>query len=367
MSMVTLKVDLKERSYPIFIGSDILAKFGEMSRLYGLGHKLVVITDRNVAKHYGDAFNRSLQDHADAHTIVLKPGEEAKNLKNVEKVIAQMLDFGCDRNSAVVGFGGGVVGDLAGFVASVYKRGVSYAQVPTTLLAQVDASVGGKTGVNHSLGKNMIGTFYQPRLVWADLTLLHTLPRRELVCGLAEILKYGMIRDAELFASVVDDLEALLNNVESELLTEVVRRCCAIKAEIVAIDERESDVRMILNFGHTVGHALEVVTGYKVLNHGEAVLLGMLAESQMATALGLLSTTDFDRLRGAVKAVGLEVNLGSISAEDVLKAMQSDKKAVEGRLRMVLPTRVGEVVIRDDVKPRVIREGLEFVLEGRWS
>jgi len=275
--------------------------------------------------------------------------------------LTQMLELGCDRNSVVLAFGGGVVGDIAGFVASVYKRGIPYLQVPTTLLAQVDSSLGGKTGVNHPLGKNMIGTFYQPKMVWTDLTVLQTLPKREIVCGLGEIIKYGVIKDAELFKLVEDRLHEIVA-LDLELLQEIVLRCCQIKAGIVAEDEKETGPRMVLNFGHTIGHALEAEMGYKKISHGEALLLGMLAESRMALNLNILDIGDFQRIERLISRFELSGKLNRVEVGRLLKFIKADKKSSSGHTKFVLPRKIGEVEIVDEVSEDLIRSSLAPIL-----
>jgi len=251
--MNKLLVELGENSYPIFIGENILQNLGEMLKLYNFSRQVVVITDSNVNKHHGEALTKSLHNSVKSFELITIPSSErSKSFRTIENIVTQMLELGCDRQTAMLAFGGGVVGDITGFVASIYKRGVPYLQIPTTLLAQVDSSVGGKTGVNHPLGKNMVGTFYQPKMVWTDMKLLRTLPKKEIVCGLGEIIKYGIIKDGELFELVAENLERILA-LDLELLQEVVINCCRIKAEIVTEDEKEDGLRMILNFGHTIG------------------------------------------------------------------------------------------------------------------
>ncbi len=359
--MTNLKVNLGPHSYPIFIGEGILAKLGEMLKLYNLSEQVVVITDDRIHQLYGQKMRDSLNDQVKKFdTIVLPEGESTKSLANVEKIITRMLELGCERGAAVLAFGGGVIGDLAGFAASIYKRGVPLVQAPTTLLAQVDASIGGKTGVNHPLGKNMIGTFYQPKLVWSDLALLKTLPRKEIICGLGEIIKYGVIRDLALFTLVEQNLEKILA-LDLTLLQEIVTRCCEIKARIVAADEKERDLRMILNFGHTIGHALEAALEYTV-THGEAVLLGMLAESKIALDLGTLSTEEFNRIRALILRLDVHFKIKDVNKLGLYNFMQADKKTVQGKVQMVLPKKIGEVFVADKVEKKTIDEGIDALL-----
>ncbi|MCH8019282.1 3-dehydroquinate synthase [candidate division KSB1 bacterium] len=359
--MNKLLVELGENSYPIFIGENILENLGEMLKLYNFSRQVVVITDSNVNKHHGKALAKGLSSSLKSFELITIPsGEKSKSFRTIENIVTQMLELGCDRQTAILAFGGGVVGDITGFVASIYKRGVPYLQIPTTLLAQVDSSVGGKTGVNHPLGKNMVGTFYQPKMVWTDLKLLRTLPKKEIVCGLGEIIKYGIIKDGELFELVAENLEKILA-LDLELLQGIVMKCCRIKAEIVAEDEKENGLRMILNFGHTIGHALEAEIGYKKISHGEAVLLGMLAESKIALSLKMLNKEDFLRIEGLIAKFNLSDKLKNIDSKRLLQFIGSDKKAASGRIRFVLPRKIGEVEIVEDIESSVIKSAMKYV------
>ncbi len=298
--MINIKVELEENSYPIFIGEKIFGKFGEALSLYDFSKKVVVVTDSNIYKIYGDLIKSEFARFVElVDIIVVPPGEKSKSFAGVDQIITRMLELQCDRNVAVIAFGGGMVGDLAGFVAAIYKRGVNYIQVPTTLLAQVDSSVGGKTGINHALGKNLIGSFFQPKLVWSDLDLLKSLPEKEIRCGLGEIIKYGVIWDEELFSFLEENINSVFE-LDMDTIAYLVKRSCEIKTEVVAEDERELGLRMILNFGHTVGHGIEAEMGYKKLSHGEAVLVGMLAESKIALENGFLPQVEFDRIANLV-------------------------------------------------------------------
>ena len=354
-------VELGDNSYPIFIGENILENLGEMLKLYNFSGQVVVITDSNVSKHHREALSKSLNTSLKSFELITIPaGERSKSFRTIENIVTQMVELVCDGQTAMLAVGGGVVGDITGFVASIYKRGVAYLQIPTTLLAQVDSSVGGKTGVNHPLGKNMVGTFYQPKMVWTDLMLLRTLPKNEIVCGLGEIIKYGIIKDSELFELVAENLEKILA-LDLELLQEIVMTCCRIKAEIVAEDEKEAGLRMILNFGHTIGHALEAEMGYKKISHGEAVLLGMLAESRMALSLKMLNKEDFLRIEGLIANFNLSDKLKDIDLERLIQFIGSDKKAASGKIRFVLPRKIGEVEIVEDIESSVIKSAMKYV------
>lgn len=360
--MNKLSVELGESAYPIFIGEGILGNLGEMLELYNFSGQVVVVTDSNVNKYYGEALIKSLNfSKKSSQLISIHSGEGSKSFRTIDKIVTQMLEFGCDRNSVVLAFGGGVVGDIAGFVASVYKRGIPYLQIPTTLLAQVDSSIGGKTGVNHPLGKNMIGTFYQPKMVWTDLAVLQTLPKREIICGLGEIIKYGVIRDPELFNLVEENLEEIVA-LDLELVQEIVMHCCQIKAGIVAEDEKETGPRMVLNFGHTIGHALEAEMGYKKISHGEAVLMGMLVESKIALGLKILNKDDFLRIEGLIAKFNLSGKFKNIDLKRLFEFIKSDKKSSSGHTKFVLPRKIGEVEIVDEVEEDLIRMSLTSVL-----
>ena len=362
--MIKLKVDLGPRSYPIFIGEGILEKLGEMGQIYGFGKKIVVITDTNVDRILGTEIRKSLKGVWPCFEIVtVARGERAKTLANAERIVTRMLELGCERSTAVIAIGGGVVGDLAGFVASVYKRGVPLIQVPTTLLAQVDASVGGKTAVNHRLGKNMIGTFHQPSLVWIDLSVLRTLPKREINCGLGEVIKYGIIEDADLFTLIEENLDNIFA-LEPSLMQEIVKRCCEIKSAVVSKDERDRGLRMILNFGHTVGHALEAALGYKRIAHGEAILLGMLAESKVALDLGLLGRGDWDRIQRLIEEFALADKLADLNVDEVIQFMLDDKKVLDDKLRLPLPSEIGRTEIVESLEHDLLRAGLAYLLRA---
>lgn len=359
--MHKLKVDLGPHAYPIFIGNGSLPQLGEMLEIYALNRQVLVVTDSNVHRLYDAVLTQAVQPHTDSFILEkLRSGEKTKSLSTVDKLITRMLEHGFERTALVVAFGGGVIGDVAGFVASIYKRGVRYVHVPTTLLAQVDASIGGKTGINHALGKNFIGTFYQPNMVWIDLSLLKTLPRGELICGLAEVIKYGVIADPDLFEKVEENLDSILS-CDLTVIDEIVTRCCEIKAEIVAEDEREAGVRTLLNFGHTVGHALEAVDGFKKLSHGEAVLLGMLAESKIAVDSKLLSEADFARIRNLVAQLGISGKVKNLDTQQVVSLMKNDKKKLVGNLRFVLPQQIGDVTVVENVKLNLIESGLGYL------
>lgn len=360
--METVKVDLGQRSYPIYIATDSLAKLGEMLKLYKAGKRFVVITNTIVDRHYGEKVLASL--HAaklTAGKIVVADGERHKNLRTLERIAGEMLQWGGDRQTVVIALGGGVIGDLAGFVAATFMRGIAFVQVPTTLLAQVDASIGGKVGINHPLGKNMLGAFHQPRLVWIDTATLQTLPRREIICGLAEIVKHALIRDPAYFAFLETNLDKLLQR-DHGALNQAIHRSCEIKAAIVAKDERESDQRELLNFGHTVAHALEAATNYRRLRHGEAVLLGMIAEAYLSREADLLAGDTFTRIENFLKRFPLNVKLDSINISLVEQSMSFDKKVKDGQIRLVLLRGLGEAVVTANWPAAALPPALEYAL-----
>lgn len=342
--------------YLVHVGGGLLARTGALLREAGLDRRVAVIADENVGALYGAALLRSLSDVGfDAQLFLHPPGEEAKSLAGAEGLYGALIEAGFGRKDAVLALGGGVTGDLAGFVAATYHRGVDFVQVPTTLLAQVDSSVGGKVAVDHPLGKNLIGAFHPPRLVVADTDILSTLPIRERWSGLAEIAKAALIRDEALLRVLEDRLEALA----SEPDPEVIRRAIAIKAEVVAADEREGGLRRILNFGHTIGHGLETAVGYGALAHGEAVVLGMRA----AISLSRLATPEAERAFALLRRFPIP----TFSTPDrmrVLEAVRRDKKADRGRISFVLLERIGSAVV-EPVDDAALEAGIEAALEAR--
>jgi len=337
--METVRVSLGERSYDIFIACGMLGRIGSTMKTLSAGGtapptKTALISNPTVYGLYGAVVYKSLKEAGlDPVEVIIPDGEEYKSLLWAEYIWGELLKARLDRQSVIVALGGGVIGDIAGFTASAYMRGIRYVQAPTTLLAQVDSSVGGKTGVNHPLGKNMLGAFHQPSLVWIDIDTLKTLPEREFKAGMAEVIKYGVIWDSGLFEYLKQSRDKILG-LDEGALTHIIRRSCSIKAEVVSRDERESGLRAILNFGHTIGHAVETVTGYTRYLHGEAVAMGMAIEAR----LGTISTEDASRIKGLIDAYGLPSELpDDIDIPSVMGAMEVDKKALGGELRFVLP------------------------------
>ncbi len=356
-----IKVALAERSYSIYVGTEMDAELGPQCRHVGLPERIVIITDRNVAALY----LRTIEGLFTAAgfkvtSLVVPAGEKEKNLGRASALYTAMLKEGVGRKAAVVAFGGGVIGDLSGFIAATYHRGLPLVQIPTTLLSQVDSSIGGKTAVNHPLGKNMIGAFHQPVFVWTDTRFLRTLPKREIICGLGEIIKYGVILDPSLFSFLEKHLDDILHLNEQSVL-HVQGACSSLKAALVSEDERENGKRIILNFGHTVGHAFEAAGNYRLLKHGEAVLLGMACESFIARELNLLSSTDHDRILELLRRVPLRHRAGELRPSSLLSLMGRDKKSLKGKKRFVLPVRIGETVVVDTVPASLIRSALSNV------
>ena len=341
--MEILNVNLGDRSYPIYVGAGILDSLGQRLREAGLARKVAVVTNPTVAQLYLDAVHGSL-DYAGFEVIpILVPdGEEHKTFKSLTTIYDRLIAERCERKSSVLALGGGVIGDLAGFAAATYLRGVPYVQVPTTLLAQVDSSVGGKTGVNHENGKNLIGAFYQPKLVLIDVNVLASLPRRELLAGLAEVIKYGIIEDPQLFRDVEKKLKKIVA-LDRELLQRIVVTSCSIKARIVEMDEREENQRAVLNFGHTIGHALEAATNYQRFLHGEAVAVGMVKAAMLSVQHGFCDQQSFERILEIITEAGLPSEIpAGLSLQSVIEAIQLDKKAAEGKIKFVMSEGIGK-------------------------
>ncbi len=358
-SPLDVHVRLGPRSYDIRIGTGNLPTVGPaVCNLRQLTHS-VVLTDTNVVPHAQQVAESLADEGVSVDLLTVSPGEATKSAAAAATLWDELLAAGAGRRSIVLAVGGGVVGDLAGFVAATFARGLDFVQVPTTLLAQVDSSVGGKTGINLASAKNMVGAFWQPLAVFIDTHVLATLPDREYRSGLAEVVKYGVILDADFFSYLEDHL-AEINGRDDRVLQQVVSRCCRLKADVVEADEREeSGLRAVLNYGHTFGHALEAITGYGQLLHGEAVSIGMLCASHLAEALGRIDSDTTRRQHDLLAALGLPVDLPDVDRDRMLALMQHDKKVEHGRLRFVLPTRMGHVELVDDVAESLVRASLE--------
>jgi 3-dehydroquinate synthase len=358
--MRTVNVSLGSRSYPIFIGGKILSDLGQHCAKLQLGRRCVIISDKNVAPLYAAKVAASLRKAGfESLLVTVPPGEGSKSLKMLQSCCDRLAGHRLERKSFIVALGGGVVGDLAGFVAAAYLRGIPFVQAPTTLLAQVDSSVGGKVGVNLAAGKNLVGAFHQPRLVLCDLATLRTLPLREFRAGLAEVIKYGIIYDAALFARLERDLSKLLRR-DGEVLAEVVARCCEIKTEVVCQDETETGLRAILNFGHTIGHAIEAISGYGKYLHGEAISLGQVAATKLSVRAAGLPVEEAERIEKLFVRAGLPIaiKLSARRQTALIDAMRLDKKVSDGQIRFVLARRIGQVEPGHKIPPEWIRDAL---------
>ncbi len=355
--MREITVSLGSRSYPICIGTGVIDRVTHYMRKIGAS-RVMVVTDTTVERLWLPRLMEGLADTG-VVTHVIPPGEVHKNLQTMNSLITSLLENRFDRSSCLIAFGGGVVGDLTGFTAACFQRGIKFLQVPTTLLAQVDSSVGGKTAVNHPLGKNMIGAFHQPCGVISDTAVLKTLPDREYRSGLAEVIKYGLICDREFYDWLEAEIDRLLEQ-QSAGLEFAIERSCLNKAEIVAVDEREAGKRAILNFGHTFGHAIETALDYKSWLHGEAVGLGMLMAAHMSTLLGLLAEDDRDRIRVLIEKAGLPATLPEqLKDVDLRGLMSVDKKVSHGRLKLILLAGIGQAVITDKFAERALQETID--------
>ena len=355
--MKTLYVELGDRRYPIYIGPGLLDR-PDLLRMHVPGRQVLVVSNTTVAPLYLDRVRAALAGLRH-EAVILPDGEQYKTLETLDEIFTALLSHRLDRDCTLVALGGGVIGDMAGFAAACYQRGVHFVQIPTTLLAQVDSSVGGKTAVNHPLGKNMIGAFYQPRCVLADTDTLKTLPDRELSAGLAEVIKYGLIRDLPFLEWLEDHIEQLLAR-DAAALTEAIERSCRNKADIVAADERETGERALLNLGHTFGHAIETGMGYGEWLHGEAVAVGMNLATDLSARLGWLKGEQVERVRALLARARLPLNAPEgLTADDFLRLMAVDKKVKEGQLRLILLRALGHGVIAETVDPRLLRDTLE--------
>lgn len=359
-------VKLEEHSYPIYIGSGSIQKLKEILPNLGWQGKLGLITDENVAQfHLNNVLeivNSSTNKNCITH--ILPAGEEHKTLSQIDNICTTMLRGGLDRTSGIIALGGGVVGDIAGFFSACYMRGIPFIQIPTTIVAQVDASIGGKTGVNHPLGKNILGAFYQPDAVLIDLNFLTTLPDRIYIEGFAEIIKHAIIADEQMFDYCENKIDGLKTK-NLDLLVFPVLRSCEIKADIVMKDEKEQSIRAYLNLGHTFGHAIESVTNYSRYLHGEAVAIGLVCACELSRMLGYCHPSIPTKVRNLLKQYGLPTSYSGIPVEDILEAMKRDKKVKAGTLRFILPRRIGEVFIAEDIPLEVVKEVLLTVSENR--
>ncbi|MGE5653851.1 MAG: 3-dehydroquinate synthase [Bacillota bacterium] len=361
--MRTVNVNLGKNSYSIFIGKGNIDNLGETMKRFNFGRRALIITNDVVNPIYGDVVKQVIENAGfTVFSVVVPDGEEFKSLTTVNKIYNYAVDHRLDRYTPVVALGGGVVGDLAGLFAATYLRGLPFIQVPTTLLAQVDSSVGGKVAVNHPKGKNLIGSFYQPKFVLSDINTLSSLPERELIAGMAEVVKYGVIFSPELFSYLEDNVEDCLA-LSGPKLSHVIDLCCALKARVVERDEREDGDRIFLNFGHTTAHAIELVTGYTRYRHGEAVGIGMTTISKVAAKMGLMPWRDAERVVQLIAASGLPGRVDAdVDLDEVMAAFTRDKKVRNGKLNLVVPTSIGHMITSEAVPVELIRETLA---EGR--
>ncbi len=360
--MPVISVNLPSESYDIAIAPGNLDLLGEKMAALKLGKKVLLVSNPSVFGHYGDKATISLKNAGfDVTTCILNDGEQYKNLTSIQQIYDKALENRLERSATMVALGGGVIGDMTGFAAATWLRGINFVQVPTTLLSMVDASIGGKTGVNHPQGKNLIGAFHQPRLVLIDPQVLDTLPMREFQAGMAEVIKYGIIWDADLFEQMekcdrLDEMPYL----DQSLLQTILARSCQAKADVVSKDEKEAGLRAILNYGHTIGHAVESLTGYRLVNHGEAVAVGMVAAGKLAVGLNLWDNQSQVRQLKLIQKAGLTTTLPSgIDINAIVDSLQTDKKVKAGKVRFVLPTQIGAVEITDRVPTDLISQVLQ--------
>lgn len=361
-----IHVNLPQNSYEIAIAPGSLDKLGawmsgQESKPLNLGTKVLLVSNPTIFKHYGQRAVDSLTSAGfEVASLTLPAGEQYKTLTSIQKIYNVALENRLERSSTLVALGGGVIGDMVGFAAATWLRGINFVQVPTTLLAMVDAAIGGKTGVNHPKGKNLIGAFHQPRLVLIDAQVLKTLPAREFRAGMAEVIKYGVIWDADLFIK----LEAChrfdqLRYLSDEMLQIILKHSCQAKAIVVGKDEKEAGLRALLNYGHTIGHAVESLTGYKSVNHGEAVAIGMVAAGQIGVDIHSWSKEATDRQKALIEKTGLPTKLPvGLDVEEIISTLQTDKKVQSGKVRFVIPTQIGAATVTDRVPPEVLRQVL---------
>jgi len=355
--MKKINIQFDERSYPIYIGEGLISNY-ELISQHILGKKVAIITNETVADIYLKTLMETVSPHKELISIILPDGESYKSKDSLESIYAQLLQNKADREITLIALGGGVIGDITGFAAATYMRGVNFIQIPTTLLSQVDSSVGGKTGINHPLGKNMIGAFYQPKCVISDMNVLKTLPSRELSAGLAEVIKYGLIRDNKFFEWLESHIQYLME-MNPKYLIEAVQRSCENKAAVVEADEFESGIRAILNLGHTFGHAIEVAQGYGNWLHGEAVGAGMVMAAKLSQSMGWLADKDVGRIVALIKKAGLPTEPPKISVKKYMELMMLDKKTKDGQINLVLQKSIGDAVLTNQYDPKKLHQILE--------
>lgn len=355
--MKKINIQFDERSYPIYIGEGLISNY-ELISQHILGKKVAIITNETVADIYLKTLMETVSPHKELISIILPDGESYKSKDSLDSIYAQLLENKADREITLIALGGGVIGDITGFAAATYMRGVNFIQIPTTLLSQVDSSVGGKTGINHPLGKNMIGAFYQPKCVISDMDVMKTLPSRELSAGLAEVIKYGLIRDNKFFEWLESHIQHLME-MNPKYLIEAVQRSCENKAAVVEADEFESGIRAILNLGHTFGHAIEVAQGYGNWLHGEAVGAGMVMAAKLSQSMGWLADKDVGRIVALIKKAGLPTEPPKISVKKYMELMMLDKKTKDGQINLVLQKSIGDAVLTNQYDPKKLHQILE--------
>jgi len=344
--MKTININLEKRSYPIYVGEGLLENYGLLKKHIS-NKKVAIITNDKIAPLYLEKISNTLSVEKEIIPIILPDGEVFKNFETLNLIYDTLLKSKANRQITLIALGGGVIGDITGFAAATFMRGVDFIQIPSTLLSQVDSSVGGKTGINHPLGKNMIGAFYQPKCVIADINLLETLPDKELSAGLAEVIKYGLIRDSSFFEWLENNVEGIIKR-DSQLLIEAVARSCQNKVDIVESDEFESGIRAILNLGHTFGHAIETATGYGKWLHGEAIAIGMVMAAYLSEQMGWLTKEENQRIKSLIVDANLPINPPEISKQEFLDLMQLDKKTKEDQINLVLQQGIGKAILTSD-------------------
>lgn len=355
-SIHKISVNLPQNAYPIFVGADLFQ--ANLLTSYLPGKQVLIVTNQTIAPLYLDKLKNILQDFT-CDEIILPDGEKYKTTTTLNKIYNRLLEKNHDRKTTLIALGGGVIGDMAGFAAASYRRGVAYIQYPTTLLAQVDAAIGGKTGVNHRLGKNMIGAIYQPNCVVCDISTLSTLPLREYQSGLAEVIKYGLLADGTFFAWLEQNATQILQR-DQTTLSEMIKHCVQIKANIVAQDERENNIRALLNLGHTFAHVLESLTHYKKWLHGEAVAIGLIIAADVSKRHGFIQQCDFERIFNLIKRFGLPTqSTKKFNAKHFFECLFYDKKVLNQNLRLILIRQIGEAFISDDFNPKIVQQTLE--------
>lgn len=356
-------VDLKDRSYPVQIGYDVWPECIVRLKEKAKEKEVFIVSDSNVYKLYGNHLKELLHNSGfSIKSYVIDTGEKSKSWVEAGNILEKMLSSNLGRKAPVIALGGGVVGDLTGFVAALYRRGVPLIQVPTSLLAQVDSSIGGKVAVNHPLGKNMLGTFYQPSEVWINLSTLNSLPQEEWKAGLAEVLKYAIIWDYDFFVFIENNIQAILEK-DKGVIPEIVQRCCSIKASVVSEDEKDEGLRNILNFGHTIGHAIEKATLFQRYRHGEAVAIGIMGALYLAKELNMIMGDEIERIKRVLKQWGLPIKFPAKLIEEVEQAMHFDKKVIDKKLVFVLPNKIGKVSISKDIPKEPINKALAYISE----